>query len=392
MRWIMDFYQPRAIDPSGGMFQFFLDDGTVYDRSSRHLVSAARFCVTHAMLCRVDRGAALDDDRIGLHHAHNFLRRAFYQHASGAHVWQIDWQAGQARITDASIHAYGMAFVLLAHAHALSCGVLRARADLYAAWAVLNQRFWESGRQLYADCINADGALCTYRGQNANMHACEALIAAYRATGDAAFLERGLTLARTVTVTLAQQADGLIWEHYDADWRADWQFNRDNTSDIFRPWGYQPGHLAEWAKLLVQLESLADEDWLLPRALELFDAAMVLGWDQAHGGMHYGAAIDGTVCYPEKYHWVQAETLAAAALLAQRTGAPLYAEWVERLWRYCWTYFVDHQEGAWRRILDAENRNHTREKSPAGKVDYHNIGACHDILLARGAIKFVARQ
>jgi hypothetical protein len=39
----MWFYHPRCVDPSGGFFHFFLDDGTVYDRSTRHLVSSTRF-------------------------------------------------------------------------------------------------------------------------------------------------------------------------------------------------------------------------------------------------------------------------------------------------------------------------------------------------------------
>ena len=48
-------------------------------------------------------------------------------------------------------------------------------------------------------------------------------------------------------------------------------------------------------------------------------------------------------------------------------------------WSYCWRHFVDHRDGAWFRILTRENLNLTREKSPAGKVDYHDIGACYDV-------------
>ena len=39
------------------------------------------------------------------------------------------------------------------------------------------------------------------------------------------------------------------------------------------------------------------------------------------------------------------------------------------------------------RILDPANLNHTREKSPGGKVDYHNIGASFDVLRALGETK-----
>jgi len=86
------------------------------------------------------------------------------------------------------------------------------------------------------------------------------------------------------------------------------------------------------------------------------------------------------VCDGDKYHWVQAESLAAAAALALRTGEASYWNAYERIWAYAWDYFVDHQHGAWFRILGHDNRKLTDEKSPAGKVDYHNMGACLDVL------------
>ncbi len=32
------------------------------------------------------------------------------------------------------------------------------------------------------------------------------------------------------------------------------------------------------------------------------------------------------------------------------------------------------------RILDRRNRKYDEDKSPAGKTDYHTMGACHDVL------------
>jgi mannose/cellobiose epimerase-like protein (N-acyl-D-glucosamine 2-epimerase family) len=52
----------------------------------------------------------------------------------------------------------------------------------------------------------------------------------------------------------------------------------------------------------------------------------------------------------------------------------------ERLWRYAWQHFVDHEHGAWLRILGPDNRKLTSDKSPAGKVDTHPIGACLELL------------
>jgi mannose/cellobiose epimerase-like protein (N-acyl-D-glucosamine 2-epimerase family) len=77
---------------------------------------------------------------------------------------------------------------------------------------------------------------------------------------------------------------------------------------------------------------------------------------------------------------VQAESLAAAARLAVRSGEPSYWAWYDRLWAYAWQHFVDHRYGAWYRILDRRNRKYSDEKSPAGKTDYHTMGACYDVL------------
>src|SRR6218665_3151920 len=48
----MDFYHPRCIDPAGGFFHYFKDDGSVYDTSHRHLVSSTRFVFNNAMAVR----------------------------------------------------------------------------------------------------------------------------------------------------------------------------------------------------------------------------------------------------------------------------------------------------------------------------------------------------
>ena len=45
---ILAFYEPVAFDKNGGFFQHFLDDGTVYDRETRHLVSSTRFVFNYA--------------------------------------------------------------------------------------------------------------------------------------------------------------------------------------------------------------------------------------------------------------------------------------------------------------------------------------------------------
>ena len=103
-----------------------------------------------------------------------------------------------------------------------------------------------------------------------------------------------------------------------------------------------------------------------------------------HGGLVYGSAPDGQVCDGEKYFWVQAESFAAAALMAVRTGEPAYWDWYDRIWTYSWAHMIDHRHGAWYFKRGNDNRALSDHKSPAGKTDYHTMGACYDVLRGLG--------
>lgn len=373
IRRTMRFYHPRCIDPAGGFFHFFRDDGGIYDRHTRHLVSSTRFVFNYAMAWQAFGDPAY---REAVRHGVEFLRQAHLDPATGGYAWVLH----DGRVADATNHCYGLAFVVLAYAKAVEAGFEEARAWLAGTWELMERRFWQPEHGLYADEADAAWKLSPYRGQNANMHACEAWLAAYEATGEDRYLQRAATLARNMTVRQAALADGLVWEHYDAHWRVDWDYNRGDRSNIFRPWGFQPGHQIEWAKLLLILDRHAPARWHLARARELFDRAVAMAWDTEHGGLVYGNAPDGTVYDADKYFWVQAEAIATAALLARRTGLAQYDDWYARLWAYAWAHFVDHQHGAWYRILGPDNRKLTDKKSPAGKTDYHTMGACHEVL------------
>ncbi|MEC3889162.1 AGE family epimerase/isomerase [Xanthomonas campestris] len=369
----MAFYHPRAIDPAGGFFQYFRDDGSIYDAGHRHLVSSTRFVFNYAMAYREFGNADyLDAVRHGLAYLRNVHRNA----ATGGYAWTLR----DGVVEDDMNHCYGVAFVLLAYSCGLKAGVDEARAWMDETWQLLEKHFWEPGFGLYRDEADAQFNFTAYRGQNANMHMCEAMIAAYEASGEQRYLDRALLLADNMTRRQAAKADGLVWEHYDLQWNIDWDYNRDNPKHLFRPWGFQPGHQTEWAKLLMLLDRYAPADWLLPTAQHLFDVAVERSWDAQHGGLYYGFDPDGKVCDDDKYFWVQAESLAAAALLAQRSGEARYWQWYDKLWDYSWTHMIDHRYGAWYRILDADNRKYSDEKSPAGKTDYHTMGACYEVL------------
>ena len=378
VRSILNFYEPTVVDPAGGFFQNFYDDGSIFAPGNRHLVSSARMVVNYCRACQLFGDQSY---RNLAQHGLNFLREYHWDETRQGYNWALTAGVPQ----DQTNHCYGLAFVLLASAAAHKIGLPSARDDLQRAWQIMESRFWDDRAGLYADEASADWSrLAAYRGQNANMHACEALIEAFEATGQEEFRARAQTLARRLAVDLAAKSDGLVWEHYTTSLDIDWDYNKDDPANLYRPWGFQPGHQTEWAKLLLTLYAIHPEDWMLRRAQELFDRALSTAWDTERGGIFYGFAPDGTICDSDKYFWVQAESIAASARLYMQTGDPQYGEWYDRIWRYAWDCLVDHEFGAWYRVLDADNRKLSNEKSTAGgKCDYHTIGAVWDVLQLR---------
>ena len=264
---------------------------------------------------------------------------------------------GRAAIGPGDKQCSSLAFELQAYARAFAAGIGEARAWIDETFGLMERHFWEEQHGLYASSASPDWSrLSPSRGQSANMHACEALLAAYDACGDIGFLQRAETLARNITVRQAALANGLIWEHYHADWSIDW------TDGLL-----QPGHFTAWARLLLILERHAGElarpsGWLALRAAELFDTALETAWDERAGGITGGFDTSGAICDGSKNAWVQAESLAAAALLGARTGQMHYWIWYDTIWEYCWKEFAGKHKG-----VACDSRHHT-------------MAACHEVL------------
>lgn len=191
IRHTMAFYHARAIDPAGGFHHFFRDDGSIYNAHTRHLVSSTRFVFNYAMAFR--RFGDADYQR-ALEHGLAFLRQRHRNSATGGYAWLLD----DDQVTDAANHCYGLAFVLLAYAHAAMAGSEATPDWIGETFELMERRFWSPVCGLYADEAAADWSeLAPYRGQNANMHACEALAGGIRCHGSVALSgPRGTTGAQ----------------------------------------------------------------------------------------------------------------------------------------------------------------------------------------------------
>jgi mannose/cellobiose epimerase-like protein (N-acyl-D-glucosamine 2-epimerase family) len=371
---ILGFYYPDCLDDTHGGYvaQFDEATGEVYDRESKHLVATARFATNFAL---ADRLGGPEWCRPAAQRGIDFLLDTHRDADRGGFHWLLDGTdpADSRRI------CYGHAFVLLALARGSEAGIDRATEELEGVYDLIDERFWEPDHGLCKSAYDPDWTSAEeYRGQNANMHTCEAMIAAYEATGDEMFLARAMTIAESLTVALTDDTDGLVWEHYTAEWEHDFEYNRDDPTHTFRPWGYQPGHQIEWAKLLAVLSRYHDASWLVPRAVELFDAAIDHGWDDDRGGFYYSFDLDRDPLVTEKYSWEVAEAIGAAAALADRTSEERYLDWYDRFWAYADEHLIASDARNWYTKVTEENEPVPTTDGVAVEPGYHPIGACFE--------------
>ncbi|MEO8828414.1 AGE family epimerase/isomerase [Lapillicoccus sp.] len=297
-------------------------------------------------------------------------------------------EAGSTPVDD-SKQTYAHAFVVLAAASAAAAGHEAARPLLDEALVVFDRHLWQAADGMVVDGWNrAFTELDPYRGVNANMHTVEALLAAHDVTGDEIHLQRALTITSRVVHSFAAGNGYRLPEHYDEQWQAIPDYNRDQPRDRFRPYGVTIGHLLEWARLALHVRSALERegiptpDWLLADATALFERAVEDGWQQSSDnisdnttdntteGFVYTTDFDANPVVPDRLHWVVAEAIATAWTLALLTGDPAYRQWFDRWVEHARTYFVDEVHGSWHHELDEQN--HPSSNVWEGKPDvYH---------------------
>jgi mannose/cellobiose epimerase-like protein (N-acyl-D-glucosamine 2-epimerase family) len=255
------------------------------------------------------------------------------------------------QVTDSVKANYAHAHVLLAASSATAAGVPGATAVLADAAAAIEQHFWSDTEGCAVESWNAGFTESEpYRGANSNMHSVEAYLAAGDVTGNPVWHARAVSIATRLIDSYARGNSWRIPEHYDAQWRPLLDYNTDNRSDQFRPYGTTPGHSFEWARLLLDLEAAqaAPPGWLLEAAIALFDAAVADGENRdGHPGLIYTVDEHHQPVVTARLHWVACEAVLAADALHRRTGEQRFAAAAARWWDEIDRYFIDRDGGGW---------------------------------------------
>ena len=364
---LLGFYERRLIDVAGGFFN--LDDvgQPLTGDAERPLHVTTRMVHCFAIAHLMGRPGAADI----IDHGVKALRQHHRDAKHGGYFWSFD--AAGPRERDKL--AYGHGFVMLAAASAKCAGHPDAVALLADISEVIDKRFWEAGPGASAEEFREDwSSFSSYRGQNANMHLTEALMAAFETTNERGYLTKAESIA---ALLLREKAAGENWrvpEHFDAQWKIDRDYS---GSDMFRPASTTPGHSLEWARLALQLWELGERRlaWLPPAARALFLEATSSGWDRATGGFYYTLDWRRRPAIRDRLWWPCCEAIGAAAFLQGLDGDAASEAWYRRFWNFTARHFIDPQNGGWRPQLGDDLA--PKAGYFLGKPDlYHALQAC----------------
>jgi len=361
----------RAAGPTG--FEW-LDEHLQPTQEPLHLWLNGRMTFVSAL------GALLGRDGFSelVDHGMTALAGPFQDSEHGGWFTEI----GDGRPVDDTKAAYAHSFVVLAASAATALGRPGASALLADALGVVDTHFWDESAGLVREPFDRGFTTTeSYRGINANMHMVEAFLAAADATGEDLWLDRAVRMTERAVHRFARGNDWRLPEHFTPEWTPLPDYNREDPTHKFRPYGSTIGHWMEWARLTLQVRAALEvrgrsaPDWTLADPIALFDQAVHQGW-AADGspGFVYTIDWDGAPVVTARMHWVLTEALGAAAALHTTTGEPRYAELHRDWWAHAESVFIDREHGSWH-----------HERSPAGgpsttvwrgKPDtYHSIQA-----------------
>ena len=140
----MQFYGNHDKDLQGGFYHYFMDDGTVYNHSHRHLVSSTRFIYNYAMAFKLFGNNVYLEKAI---HGLDYLRNVHRNPVTGGYAWTVT----DGKPDDITIHCYGLAFALLAYSVSVQASIVDASIWIDETWNLLEKYFWDNESQLYRD-------------------------------------------------------------------------------------------------------------------------------------------------------------------------------------------------------------------------------------------------
>lgn len=305
--WLIDVALPRwleiAADPRGGFHETVTFEGAPGDADKRLRTMARQ---TWAFATAATFGWHAERSRALAEHGFAFLTGP----AAGSGSAFAKTFHPDGRVKDATRDAYDHAFVLFASAACHRAGIDGARELGETVRAVLKRDFALGADRGYREIAGPDvvsSDLTTgdaERRANPHMHLLEAFTAWHRATGCAASLADAHALADLFEAHFYDPATWSVREHVDADLNP----LHGARGDI-----REPGHAAEWAWLLHDLDP--DNAARRDIGIRLITMARRIGLNPHTGLPRHEITAAGVPLQGHSRIWSQTEMIRALCML-----------------------------------------------------------------------------
>lgn len=373
------FYVIYVFDLMGGFYYYFCDDGSIYNCMLCYFVSSCWFVFNYVMVyCYFGDLCYFDYVCYGLY----FLCDVYWDDMLQGYDWEFDWCDGvKCVMFDGMCYCYGFVFVLFVVVYVMMVGIDEVCLLIVVIYEFVEYCFWDVVVGLYVDDVMVNWNVLLYCGQNVNMYMMEVLFVVYEVIGYFMYFDCVEKFVIYIMQCQVVLLGGFVWEYYYVDWLIDWDYNKEDSLNIFCLWSFQFGYQIEWVKLLLIFEWYCLFDWFVLCVVELFDVVFMYVWDVDYGGLYYGFGFDFMICDYNKYFWVQVEIFVVVVMFGVCIGSECFWDWYDEIWCYSWVYFVDYCYGVWYWIFICDNCKYSDEKSLVGKIDYYMMGVCYDVFV-----------
>jgi len=271
-------------------------------------------------------------------------------------LWGQDGQAGwphvfdaAGRVSDPRRDAYDHAFAVLglswyqqATADPAAAALLQETEDFLQAH--LRSRFGG-----YRDAAGSGEE--PLRRQNPHMHLIEAFLARAEHSGAQRYRDWAGEIVQLLEERFLDPDSGLLREHFDASWSA---LSGEGQQHV------EPGHMAEWACLLLAYRRLGGEAAAAERAVRLYRLACAMGLESGGAFLVDALDVSGRQIRRSRRFWPQTELLRASLLVGDAAALAQARRTLDALLT---DYLAPVLPGAWADRFDAAGRCQDREHS-----------------------------
>jgi mannose-6-phosphate isomerase len=199
---------------------------------------------------------------------------------------------------------------------------------------------------------------------NSHMHLFEAALAWLELTNDPVWRALAEEIAGLARTRFNVESEILIREFFVGDWQP-----APGAAGAL----VEPGHLFEWAWLLLRWKRSADDPLATSTALALIDQAETMGVTSEHGVVVNSIRVDGSMLDSRARLWPQTERLKAACSAACLNDSARHWAAATQSALVLQKYLDTPVRGLWRDMMNIEG-TWIDEPAPASSF-YHIVGA-----------------